>query len=248
MSETVRFAEAHGVARITLDRPAKINAMTAAMMDRVAALVEDCQGGGYTMLVIRGEGPKGFCAGADVAEFASGADALRSQLVTMSRLMLAIERSRIPVAVLAHGRTLGGGAAIAALADIVIASDDTAFGYPEIHIGMFPAVVTAVLRRRLPEAQVHALTLGGRVLTAAEAVAMGLVTEVVPAADFAARSEDRIAFWRDRGPALAAARAFRPAGAAALEQDLAAACDHLMTNFAAPATQALLRRFLEKRH
>lgn len=245
MSEEVLFAEAGGVARITLDRPAKINAMTASMMDRVAALVEQST---HALLVIEGRGPKGFCAGADVAEFASGAEALDRQLVALSRLMLAMERSTVPIAVIAHGRTLGGGAAIAALADVVIASDDIAFGYPEIHIGLFPAVVTAVLRRRLPEAQAHALTLGGRVLGAADAQALGLVTEVLPCADFAARAEERIAFWSERAPAMASARAFRPDGAAALERDLAAARGHLMRNFAAPATQAVLRRFLDKRH
>lgn len=248
MSEGVLFAEADGVARITLDRPAKINAMTAAMMDRVADLVARIQSGGHALLVIDGRGPKGFCAGADVAEFAGGAEALERQLVALSRLMLAIELSGVPIAVIAHGRTLGGGAAIAALADVVIASDDVAFGYPEIHIGLFPAVVTAVLRRRLPEAQAHALTLGGRVLNAAEAQALGLVTEVLPAAGFVTHAEDRIAFWCERAPAMASARAFRPDGAPALERDLAEARGHLMRNFAAPATQAVLRRFLDKRH
>jgi len=248
VTDAVLFAEIGGLARIALDRPAKINAMTAAMMNRVAALVEQHQGEGRALLVIEGRGPKGFCAGADVAEFASGADALDRQLVALSRLMLAMERSTVPIAAVVHGRTLGGGAAIAALADVVIASDDTAFGYPEIHIGLFPAIVTAALRRRLPEAQAYALTLGGRVLTAVEAQAMGLVTEVLPASDFASRAEGRLAFWLERAPALAAARAFRPHAGAGLEQDLNAARERLLRNFAAPATQAVLRRFLGKRH
>jgi len=245
----VLLAEADGVARLTLDRPAKINALTAAMMElmaeRITALGRRAD---LDLIVIEGRGPKGFCAGADVAEFAGGADALQRQLMALSRLMLAMERSGVPIAALIHGRTLGGGAAIAAQADLVVAADDTAFGYPEIHIGLFPAVVTAVLRRRLPEAQAHALTLGGRLLSAAEAQAIGLVTEVLPAAGFAASSEERLAFYRERAPALAASRGARPDGAAVLDYELGAARALLMHNFAAPATQAILRRFLERRH
>ena len=248
MSDHVVLSAADGVARIILDRPAKINAMTAGMMERIATLLEQCGRDKHQLVVIAGRGDKGFCAGADVAEFATGAEALDRQLVALSRLMLAMERSAVPIAAVVHGRTLGGGAAIAALADVVIASDELAFGYPEIHIGLFPAVVTAVLRRRLPEAQAHALTLGGRVLDAVEARAMGLVTEVLPAEDFKTTSEERLAFWRERAPALAAGRSFRPDGAVGLEHDLDAARAVLLRNFAAPETQAVLRRFLDKRH
>lgn len=248
MSEHVLFAEARGIARITLDRPAKINALTAAMMERVAETVESCAArDDLALLVIDGRGTKGFCAGADVTEFASGATALERQLLALSGLALAMERSRLPIAVLVHGRTLGGGAAIAALADLVIAAEDTGFGYPEMQIGLFPAIVTAILRRRLPEAQAHALTFGGRVMSAAEAQALGLITEVLPAADFAARAEERILHYATRAPALAAARAFRPDGAAALEAELATARAILLRNFAAPATQAVLRAFLAPR-
>ena len=248
MSEDIAFAATNGIGRIALDRPTKINALTAAMMDRLADLIAACAArDDLVLLVIEGRGARGFCAGADVAEFASGAEALERQLLALTRLMLAMERSRLPIMVLVHGRTLGGGAAIAALADLVIASDDTAFGYPEMHIGLFPAVVTAVLRRRLPEAQAHALTIGGRVLTAVEAQALGLVTEILPAASFAALAEARIAHYAERAPALAAARACRPDGAAALEADLAAARIILLRNFAAPATQTTLHAFLAPR-
>jgi enoyl-CoA hydratase len=136
---------------------------------------------------------------------------------------------------------------MAALADLVLAAEGTTLGWPEIQLGLFPAVVAAVLRRRLPEALVHALTLGGRLLSAAEAQAMGLVTEILPAEGFAEAAEARLAFHRARAPALAAARAARPAGAALLERDLDAACALLLRQHAAPATRTLLRRFVEPR-
>ncbi|WP_027283208.1 enoyl-CoA hydratase/isomerase family protein [Rubritepida flocculans] len=248
MTGHLLLAEEGGLVRLTLDRPAKVNAMTAAMMEEMAERLGALgQRAGLDLIAIAGCGPRGFCGGADVREFAADEAALRRQLLAFSALMLALERSAVPVAVLAHGRTLGAGAAMAALADLVLASEDISFGWPEIHLGLFPAVVAAVLRRRLPEALVHSLTLGGRLLSAAEAQAMGLVTEILPARGFAARAEERLAFHLARAPALAAARAGRPEAAALLERDLAAARALLLRQYAAPGVQLLLRRFLAPR-
>lgn len=242
MSGHLLLAEEGGLARLTLDRPAKVNALTAAMMEEMAKRLGALgQRAGLDLVVIEGRGPKGFCGGADVREFAAEEEALRRQLLAFSALMLALERSAVPVAVLAHGRTLGAGAAMAALADLVIAAEDTTLGWPEIQLGLFPAVVAAVLRRRLPEALVHALTLGGRLLSAAEAQAMGLVTEILPAEGFAEAAEARLAFHRARARAGRGPRgAPRRRGAAGarsrrgLRPSTAAACGARHPRAAAP--------------
>jgi enoyl-CoA hydratase len=249
MSEDGRILEreAEGVARLTLDRPAKINALPASLLEDLALRLrrlgarEDLH-----LIVLEGAGPRGFCAGADVAELASGTAALRRQLDALFEAMLALQEATVPVAALPHGRCFGAGGLVVALADLVLAASDLRLGFPEIELGLYPGVVHAVLRTRLPEALAAQLCLGGRVLEAEAAQALGLVTEILPASGFATEAERRLAHYVARRAALRGARAMRPP--TNLSADLRRAAPLLLANHADPGAQALLLGFLARRH
>jgi enoyl-CoA hydratase/carnithine racemase len=115
-------------------------------------------------------------------------------------------RSEAP---LAQGRASGAGAVLLALADVVIASEDLVIAAPEMRFGMYPVIVEAVLQSRLPSGLASQLCLGGRHLSAMAACEQGLVTEVLPAADFGSRSNERVDYFLQRTVGLGIARRAR---------------------------------------
>ncbi|WP_297402114.1 enoyl-CoA hydratase/isomerase family protein [Hydrogenophaga sp.] len=201
--EDAAMADGGCVRTLTLNRPQKAHALTHAMLERLAAGLGEP---GAAVQVLRSASGRLFCAGADIEEFVAGA----SHLAGHGEALLAMIRRRAfsptPLVAIARGKASGAGALLLALADVVIAADDLAFGCPEIHFGMYPVIVEAVLQSRVSPALAARLCLG-QALDAAEAHRAGLVTEVLPAQDFDALAAQRLAFYLARGGALQVARA-----------------------------------------
>jgi methylglutaconyl-CoA hydratase len=140
-----------------------------------------------SVVVLRGAG-KDFCAGADLAEMLASADRSAGENEASARRLgeVFIAMRRLPKAVVAvvHGRALAGGCGLATACDLVLAQSDASFGYPEVRRGFVPAMVMAMLRRAVGEKVAFDLVGTGRLLTAEEARALGLVARVFPAASF----------------------------------------------------------------
>jgi methylglutaconyl-CoA hydratase len=170
------------VARITLNRPEKRNALNDALVTGVKnALVEANDNDDVHVAVIGGAGPD-FCSGADLAALqkisgASVADNVGDARSLMELFML-IRNINIPVVAAVHGRALAGGCGLASACDIVIASATARFGYPEVKIGFVPAMVAAILRRNISEKRAFELLTLGKEISAAEAKETGLVNRV----------------------------------------------------------------------
>jgi cyclohexa-1,5-dienecarbonyl-CoA hydratase len=166
------------VASVGLDRP-PLNILDIPTLQELAAAVADVsQDVGLKVLVLRAVGAA-FCAGVDVAEHepdrvAAMLDAFHSGV----RRLLALE---IPVIAAVNGVALGGGCELLLGCDVVIASAAARFGQPEIRLGVFPPVASALLGRRIGPAAAADLILTGRVIDAAEAARIGLATRVVAA-------------------------------------------------------------------
>lgn len=192
---------------VWLHRAAKANALTAGMMEAMAAAAAGA--GERDVLVLRSSSPKLFCAGADIAEFLAGGDALASQEHALLSMIRRLAETPVPVVAIAHGKASGAGAILLALADVVIAADDLEISCPEIRFGMFPVIVESVLQSRLPATLATRLCLTGLPLGAEAAAGFGLVTEVLPADGFDDRADGRLAAWLDRADALRIARASR---------------------------------------
>jgi methylglutaconyl-CoA hydratase len=183
----LRAALAGGVLTLTLDRPEKRNALSAAMVEALHAALERADlDAEARVVVLRGAG-KDFCAGADLDELLASADlTLAENEATALRLGALFGRMRAlpkPVLAVVHGRALAGGAGLVTACDIAIAGAGAQLGYPEIQRGFVPAMVMTLLRRAAGEKAALDLVLTGCLLGAEEARATGLVSRVVPDAE-----------------------------------------------------------------
>ncbi len=188
MSDQVRVQAADGVMTIILDRPEKRNALSSAMIDRIADAVAEAELDAATRVVLLVGSGADFCAGADLAELLASTDNTMDQnerdALRLGEIFLAMRRLPKPVVAAVRGRALAGGAGLATAADIVIASDDASFGYPEIRRGFVPAMVMTMLRRSVGEKRAFEMVATGRVISAAEALQAGLISRVVASAEF----------------------------------------------------------------
>ena len=181
--QRIRFDVQDRLAVVTLDRPERRNALDALTLAELLAAIARCDADREIgALLLRGEG-RDFCAGADLDQLratAENADDLanRADALALGDLLIAMRRARVPIIAAVHGHALAGGAGLATAADLIVASANAVFGYPEIHLGFVPAMVTVPLRRAMGEKKAFELiTLGGR-FDAAEAQRMGLVARV----------------------------------------------------------------------
>jgi methylglutaconyl-CoA hydratase len=180
----VTYAAGNGVARITLARPEKRNALSPESIGQLrAALDRAADDGQVRAIVLSAEGPD-FCAGADLEALAELVDASpethRADARALADLFLAMRSHPKPIVAAVQGRALAGGAGLVTACDIVIASSTAAFGYPEVRIGFVAAIVTALLRICAPEKAAFDLLATGRQIPAEEAHRIGIVTHVVP--------------------------------------------------------------------
>ncbi|HEX6106628.1 MAG TPA: enoyl-CoA hydratase-related protein [Gemmatimonadales bacterium] len=184
MAEPIRVELAGGVLTLTLDRPDKRNALDAALVEALHGALERADlDADARVVVLRGAG-KDFCAGADLDELLASADRPPAEneaaALRLGSLFTRIRRLPKPVVAAVHGRALAGGAGLATACDLVLATESSQFGYPEIQRGFVPAMVMTMLRRAAGEKAALELVLTGRIVGAAEARTLGLVSRVVP--------------------------------------------------------------------
>src|SRR4051812_12512150 len=167
---------ADGVARVTLDRPEKRNALSIELRIQLAdALEQAAEDEAVRCLVLTGAG-SAFCSGMDVTQF-GGDRAHKEQLVeTSEQLFDTLARLPIPIVAAVNGPAVAGGFALALLCDVRIAAAGATFGFPEVgrHIPPPYAAATAAL----PPALARRLCLTGEVLDAARALELGVVSEI----------------------------------------------------------------------
>ena len=180
--ETLIYEKEDGVARISLDRPAVLNAYNIQMRDDFSeALFAVAEDPDVRALLITGEG-RGFCAGADLTEFGSAPSQVIARQVRWERdvwgQMIKLDK---PIVAAVHGYCIGSGLEIALLCDVRVAADDTIFAMPEVRLGMIPAAGgTQTLPRNAGRSKSLDLLLTGRRFTAQEAYSMSLVTRLSP--------------------------------------------------------------------
>jgi len=173
---------------LTLNRPDKRNALNDELVDALRAMIDRAAGDdSVRAVVIRGEG-KDFCSGADLSALQKIAesDILEnlSDAENLMHLFLAMRNISKPVIAAVHGRALAGGCGLATACDIVLASENARFGYPEVKIGFVPAMVMAILRRNLGEKLSFELITRGFDFSADDAFDMGLINKVIPDDEF----------------------------------------------------------------
>ena len=199
MTEPVLLDVEDGLARITLNRPERLNAFdggTAHAWARITA--EATSRDDVGAILLQGEG-RAFCAGGDVKAMAtqmgSGRD-IEELAEVINRGIRALVESPIPVVVAAHGTTAGGGLGILLTSDYAVVGEDSRIGSLYANIGLTPDLsVSAQLARAVGERRALQLVLQDRLLSAQEALDWGLVAEVVEPDRVRARAEEVARFW-----------------------------------------------------
>src|ERR1043166_7890799 len=186
--QPVLYSVEGAIARLTLNRPEKKNALNeaviAAFKENLGYASENAQ---VRVIVLSGAGSD-FCSGADLSALQKIAQASVDENVEDARSLLElfslIRQIPVPVVAAVRGRALAGGAGLASACDLVLASASARFGYPEVKIGFVPAMVMAILRRNVSEKRAFELVTRGAEISAEEAHAFGLVNQVFADADF----------------------------------------------------------------
>lgn len=191
MASTLRVESLHlGVKRIVLTRPDVRNAFDETMMDELRDVLDHLASIPETdqmrLLVLTGEG-KVFCAGADISYMkrlaAKGEEESFEDAKNLARLFYKLADFPAPVVADVQGAAIGGGLGLTVASDYVLADEGAVFSTSEVLLGIVPGVISPYIVRKIGLASAAPLTLTGRRLTAAEAMAAGLVQKVVPQAE-----------------------------------------------------------------
>jgi methylglutaconyl-CoA hydratase len=168
---------------------------------------------------------------------------------TAARMFAALDALPVPLIAKIQGAALGGGSGLAAVCDIVIATDDAVFGFTEVVLGIIPAMISPYVVRKIGFSASNELCLSGARFTAARAKEIGLVHEVVPASQLSARVDAHIALFLKAAPSAVARtrRLLREIAGQKPSDVLALTVDAIANQRVSPDGQEGLRAFLEKR-
>jgi enoyl-CoA hydratase len=201
----VREARSEGgfVARVTIERAAKLNALDRTLMGKIIeAMTGLAADPALRLAVVTGAGGRAFIGGADIDELAAlDADSARGFITAVHVCCDAFRHLPKPAIARIDGYALGAGLELAAACDFRIASDHSVFGMPEVRIGLPSVVEAALLPALIGPARTRKLLLTGGNIDAAEALAWGLVDEVVPTDQLDQAVEKLVASILAAGPA-----------------------------------------------
>lgn len=194
------------VARITINRPDRRNALSPEVVTGLARALDDCETNHEVKcVVLTGAGEKAFCAGADLTGMTTSSRVDQHwERSEVGRLLSRIRTSRLPVVARVNGHALAGGFGLMLGCDLVVAVEDARLGTPEINLGLWPFMITAVLQRDIPRKLALELMLTGRRLEAAEAARWGFVNRVVPAVELDAAVDEVVGELLSKSPLVLA--------------------------------------------
>src|SRR5205823_14690799 len=193
MYPTLLLDMAGEIGHITLNRPDKRNAISAAMIADLQTALDEIENS-HARVVIRTGAGKAFCSGMDLEMLAAIAQQSAAENQEDSRRLAKLFR-RIwsfprPLIAAVNGHALAGGCGIATLCDFTLAVPEAQFGYTEVRIGFLPAIVSVFLTRQIGDKRARDLLLTGRKMDAKEAHRLGLVSEIIEPDKLLSRAEE----------------------------------------------------------
>ncbi|HEX6643402.1 MAG TPA: enoyl-CoA hydratase-related protein [Gemmatimonadales bacterium] len=197
------FDVTDGIARITVNRPDKLNALNADVIRELGEAAAQLEGDtAIRGAILTGAGPKAFVAGADISEIATQNPVSgRQRALNGQAAFRRFERCGKPVIAAVNGFALGGGCELAMACHIRIASEGARFGQPEVKLGLGPGYGGTVrLPRLVGRGRALELLLTGAMIDAAEAYRIGLVNRVVPADQLLPAAEEMLRAILANGP------------------------------------------------
>ena len=200
---TLLYAVSDGIARVTVNRPDKLNALNGVVIAELGDAVGHIEGDpGVRGVILTGAGSKAFVAGADISELAEqGATEGRARAVAGQTVFRRLERCGKPVIAAVNGFALGGGCELAMACHLRIASETAKFGQPEVKLGIGPGYGGTVrLPRLVGKGRALELLLTGQMIDAQEAWRIGLVNRVVQADRLLEEAEQLLRTILENGP------------------------------------------------
>jgi len=201
--ENILYNVENGVAVVTFNRPKVLNALNNQTIEELATIVEDLQKNKAVKgVIITGSGEKAFISGADINEL-SAIDSLQGKAFARKgqKVYLALENLGKPVIAAVNGYALGGGCELAMACHIRLASENAVFGQPEVNLGIIPGYGgTQRLPRLIGKGPALEIILSGKMISAQEALRLGLVNRVVPADQLMEEAKTLLATILSRGP------------------------------------------------
>lgn len=201
--ESLKVSEVDGVLTAVIDRPEAMNALNANVLTGLSSLLGwMSQQTHVKALVLTGSGEKAFVAGADIKQFEEMDPSRAAKFASDGQaLFTRLERLRIPVIAAVNGFALGGGLELALACDFIYASENAKFGLPECTLGLMPGFGGTVrLPRRVGAGRARELTYTGAMISAAEALQMGLANKVFPQSELLAKAQETAKVIGSRAP------------------------------------------------
>jgi cyclohexa-1,5-dienecarbonyl-CoA hydratase len=174
--EHVEAGLENGLGTITLNRP-PVNVLNIAMMEEINGVLDEWHGKKDLKAVLFDAKGKCFSAGVDVGEHMG--DLAPKMITAFHGMFRRMDRLGVPTVASVYGSCLGGGCELAIFCDLVISADDAKYGQPEIQVGVFPPIAAQIMPRIMGRKAAMDLILSGRIISAQEALTMGLINKVV---------------------------------------------------------------------
>jgi cyclohexa-1,5-dienecarbonyl-CoA hydratase len=186
----IRTRLQNGILWLILDRP-PLNVLSLEMLDQLSMAMREALVLEPRLVVLMGAGERAFSAGVDVREYLEGREKEILRAISENYAAFAALRERgIATTALVKGVALGGGCELAGLCDTVLAHEQATFGLPEIGLGVFPPLASACFPHLLGYQSTQRLMLTGEIISAREALRLGLVHQVLSARRFLADAEE----------------------------------------------------------
>ncbi len=209
------------VLRLHIDREPKRNALNGEVLRGMLAALRDV--GDARVVLVTSAGERVFCSGADLVQMAPDATGLEVHegRGLLREVVLAMQACPLPVVASVQGLCLAGGVGLVLGCDIVVAAETAAFGLPEVDLGLWPFMVSALLGRHVSPKRALEMMLSGRRVPAREALEMGLISRVVD--DLPGQTDELVASLAGKPPV--AVRLGKQAFVAALDSSLPVALE-----------------------
>jgi enoyl-CoA hydratase len=247
----VLFATDGAVATVTINRPDRRNAINPEVVRGIAdGLAQAESSPEVNVLVLTGAGEKAFCAGGDLGGMTvDGRVAEHFLRAEVGDLFTQMRRSRLPIVARVNGHALAGGFGLMLACDLVVAAAQAEMGTPEINLGLWPFMISAVIQRDLPRKVALELMMTGRRMGAEEAARWGFVNRVVAREDLDAATREVTEVLASKSPLIAALgkRSFYRAEDMSFEDSLEYLAGMLTVCLESEDTVEGVTAFLEKR-
>jgi enoyl-CoA hydratase/carnithine racemase len=189
-----------GIATLTMNRPEQRNALSRELIRHLSGELDSIEADAAIRALILAGAGKAFCAGMDIKGVMADAAGMREMLRGLADVMRRIRRLAVPTIARVQGAAVGGGCGLMVVTDFAITHPEARVGYPEVTLGLCPAVVAPWLIRRVGAGPARAILLAGGTMTGSRAAELGLATHAVPLDDLERNARELAGELASGGP------------------------------------------------